>query len=235
MSTGRPHTLGLLGSVLRPFGLLVLGLVCFCGGGLVVVYGLVLFAVAPPGGKRVGPTLAPVNEAVVSVVTEPLFHAVVLVGVVGFAWEVKRNGLWPTDDRLLAEIIDERRRQLAEEREEWSHPDVEEDTDVYEDLRAEQDADRTPALPSGEDGDLVVLGDRYTTRPRGVQGVIENQGEQAYSHVSVEVAWIVDGEVVDTGAALKSSLGEGDRWRFEVFWHGSADPDDYRIRTVSAS
>lgn len=201
-------------------GLLFGGFVMITAGGGLVVYGALLMYLAVPGGRDPA-ALEPLNAAVASLVNVDALSFVALVGTVSFVFELRRNGLQVSDDRLLYERKREMRREKAEENEAWQPPEDERDEKtVYEELREER----------ADDG-LVLWADTIVgENPPRVRGEIRNTSRVQYTDVQVTVGFVDRvGDFVDTGVASRKELDSGESWTFEVFGRDADGAVTYKI------
>lgn len=224
-----------VGEAIRSFGLLVVGQAVAVCGGLVTIYAIFWFYLAMPGGAGSGATLRPLRGTLVFLATDGVVRALAVVALVGFLWDVKRNGVWPTDDRLLAERLDEKRKDLAEEREAWSHPELGDDPDLYDDL-----SERAADGASGRDGRdirIVEHEPRFGSRNPCVEGLARNVSDRAYEGVKLELDFhAADGSKIGYGTATKRLLEPGDVWRFQVVYLGPHEEalDSYEVAAVGS-
>lgn len=208
----------------RRFGSFVVGLLLITGGGSAIAYGIALFYLSIPGTRSPGTVLAPVDRTVMSLLTHDLFGVTLVVGVAGFALEVRENGLWPSDDRTHQERLKDIRRQWAEEREAWRPPpeDRDDGTSMYEELRTSL-AGTAPEL-----AEATLQPDETPVR---VSGRIRNDSINRFEDLQVTVQFVGgDGTPLGTGAATRQELGPKETWQFEVFYRGDGQPADFRIK-----
>ncbi len=209
-----------LANLVGKFGLMFGGFMLITGGGALVVYGGLTFYLGVPGGNDLS-ALEPLHRVVAPMVESWLTYVVVAVGAAGFVFEIKRNGLQISDDRLLVEREREWRREKAQESDVWRPPEEDrEGKSVYEKLREEQ----------AESG-LVLWSDELVgEKPPRIRGEVRNTTRAEYTDVQMAVQFIDEtGDVVDTGGATRKELSPGDAWQFEVFGRDAGDAVTYRI------
>lgn len=212
----------------RRFGTFVVGFVLIAGGCSAIAYGILLFYVSLPLGIGFDVSLTPIESVMRSVVTDDRIRATLVIGVAGFALEIRENGVWPRDDRTHQERLKDMRREWARERDAWRPPpeDRDESTSMYEDLQETLSTDRPELI------EATLKRSDDSTR---VQGRIENDSINRFSDLQVQVQFLAEtGETLGTGAATKTEIGPNESWQFEVFYRGEGVPADFRIRTSAA-
>jgi len=229
-----------LGRHFRSFGLLVAGLVLVSGTGGFVIYGLLWFYLRTPGTRPAEPVLGPINEAVAGSLTADATLAFLAIAGVAYAWEVKVNGVWPTDDRLLIEKLDDKRKELAKKRDAWSHPEVDDEDDgIYGDLEEKLTSDDDePSAITARDGEFVLTkhAANMDESPPRVRGIVENRSGENVDHVQVDVDFYDGtGDKIGEGFDLKSGFAAESRWQFEANFMGpeAKQPQGYRINSLS--
>lgn len=200
----------MLGRLLRRFGFLLVGILTVVGGGLMVIYGILLIYVSAPNANDPS-DLQIIHDVVFWLLAQEPIYVVVFVGFGGFIWEVRRVGFLPRDDRLLYQIRRDKRRELAEKKEVWDKPQMDEENDPYEELYEDL---------HDESEKLTLARTRFNDgNTPSVSGLVLNKSNRkTYRDVVVEISFY-DGEKssVDTTVATTKELTPGDSWEFEVF------------------
>lgn len=214
----------MLGELYRKFGLLVGGVAIFNAGGLLVIYGVLLFYAASPGTPTVREALGPLNDVLVTYVLNEITLGIAAVGLVGFAIEVYKNGLFAIDDRLLHEKMKDWRRQKAEENELWSPPkEDQEGPSMYEELREDVESS----------GLTILNAELDTSQQARVRGKLRNRSNATKRDVALRVTFLGrNGEEIATKVATRKRIEPRKMWEFEVFYPGEERVKDFRLARV---
>lgn len=219
----------MMGKLLRRFGFAFVGCLTVIGGGLMIIYGLLLLYVSAPN-PRSPSDLQFIHDVARWLLDQEVLYLLVAVGIAGFLWEVKREGFLPRDDRLRYQIDRDRRRELAEETEVWDAPDGERKTDPYEQLH-ENLHEETRQLS------LVKTRFDESETPSVAGRLLNSSDRTPYRDVVVEISFFDDEKThLDTTYATRQSLDPSSSWEFEVF--PSPDTESavqyYRVTDIRA-
>lgn len=196
--------------LLRRFGFTVIGIITVTGGGLMILYGILLMYVSAPNSKDVS-DLRIIHETAFWLVQQHFLYVFLVLGLVGFLWEVYAVGFFPRDDRLLYEQHMDMRRDLAEESEVWDKPGTVEETDPYEELHEDLNED---------DDKLTLVKTRFNTNGSpSVAGLVLNKSSRnGYRDIVVEIEFYdSEKQAIDRTIATKKEMNPDSSWEFEVF------------------
>jgi hypothetical protein len=213
----------------RRFGFTIMGIITVTGGGLLIVYGILLMYVTAPNAHDIS-DLRVIHETIFWLVQQHLLYVLLVFGLLGFVWEIYTVGFFPRDDRLLYERHRDMRREIAEEKEVWDKPGMDEESDPYEDLYEDLHE---------EDEKLTLARTRFNTSGSpSVAGLVMNKsGRKGYRDIIVEIEFYdAEKQAIDRTIATKKEINPGDSWEFEVFPapEHSNDTKYYKVTNIRA-
>lgn len=212
--------------VLRLFGFLVAGMITICGGGVLAIYGFLTMYTIQPWGPS-SDILTPFHEIGKAIITINALYPILLLGFIGFIWEVKVNGFLTTEFQSVSERKKQLRRRYAEQRDAWSPPEEDQraTTNVYKQLKETTNSQNETTIE--QDLEIAQLNE-IQRDALTIRGSIRNtSGSKTYRNIAIKIGFQdEDGTVVDTTIASTRVLPPQETWTFDVF------PSDTTIKCI---
>jgi hypothetical protein len=199
----------------RLFGLFFGASTFLVTGGIIFIYGILVFYVSMPSSPSAAYVLAPVNTLLFAVISNRIVWVVLVVGLSIFTVEVYQNGLLNLDTRIRHERMKDWRREKAKKSEAWEPPPEDrETTSKYQELLEEQSGRLTVAEDSlvWEDGQPSVIAE------------VRNTSSATYRNVVVKIGFVDrNDDIAEIRKATRPELRPNNTWKFQLFYNGNPD------------